>query len=280
MLKCPKVFALLTLIAIRARRTNQLNIHGLSVGEALIGDYKACGLTRQEYRTTKNKLERIGLATFRTTNKGTIATILDTSIYDINIEQEQPSTKPAINYPATDNNPKANQQPTTNNNLNNEKNDEEPTTTPPVDGVGFSEVFKKTIAPLTMTDGGQKLLANCNNNIEDAYAWILWSKKQKQAKNPAGLILSESAKTSRPSLPRGLQIELEKLLEKEFKYWAKEVYTELIKHNPNVADFICQKITESELGYDRPKNKNETLIVINAIENKKYDLNAGEKIGG
>ncbi len=80
-------FQLLTQIALRAKRTNDFNVHGLLIGQALIGDYASCGLTRRKYRTAMAHLERYGLARFQATHKGTIATLLDITIYDINEEQ-------------------------------------------------------------------------------------------------------------------------------------------------------------------------------------------------
>ena len=91
LLQDPKAFVLLTLIALRAKRTGDFNIYQLKIGQALIGDYKACGLTRKEYRNAKGRLKRHGLADFRATNKGTIATLLDNSIYDINEEVSGPA---------------------------------------------------------------------------------------------------------------------------------------------------------------------------------------------
>lgn len=86
LLKRPKCFALLALIAQRARRTGEINLHDLNVGEALIGDHKTVGLTQQEYRTAKKTLERLRLATFTGTSKGTVACLIDKSVFDINAE--------------------------------------------------------------------------------------------------------------------------------------------------------------------------------------------------
>jgi len=85
-LKDPDAFVLLTQIATRAKRNETFNIHGLEQGEALIGDYRNCGLTERRYRTSKHKLEKWGKATFRATNKGTIAKLTDASIYDLNLD--------------------------------------------------------------------------------------------------------------------------------------------------------------------------------------------------
>ncbi len=84
LMKRPKSFVLLTQIAQRARRTSELNIDGLAVGQALIGDHESIGLTEQEYRTAKQHLARLGLATFDGTSKGTVARLIDNTIFDIN----------------------------------------------------------------------------------------------------------------------------------------------------------------------------------------------------
>jgi len=86
LLKDMNAFALATVIALRARRRNIFSIHNLKVGEALLGDYKNYGMTEREYRTAKLKLSTWGIASFRATNKGTIAKLADNSIYDINQE--------------------------------------------------------------------------------------------------------------------------------------------------------------------------------------------------
>lgn len=88
LLKDPKAYVLLSLIALRAWRTNEISVHGLQIGEALIGDHKSCGLTEKEYRCAKDRLKRGGFATFRGTNKGTIAKLINSSVFDINPEEE------------------------------------------------------------------------------------------------------------------------------------------------------------------------------------------------
>ena len=77
-------FMLLFQIAWRAKRTNGFNTHGLKVGQALIGDYKSIGLTERKYRTAKAQLQSWGFATFKGTNKGTIATLINSRVFDIN----------------------------------------------------------------------------------------------------------------------------------------------------------------------------------------------------
>ena len=117
LLKDAKAFALLTQIALRARRTDEFNIHGLKPGQALIGDHGNCGLTRQEYRSALRRLEGYGLITYETTTRGTIATLCTNVIYDINGSTDnQPP-----NQQATSEQPSGNQRPTTNKNEKNEK---------------------------------------------------------------------------------------------------------------------------------------------------------------
>lgn len=82
----PNAFALLTLIALRARRTDKFNRHNLMPGEALVGDFRACGLTEREYRTAKAFLQKHGFATFNATSKGTIATLSNGRVFDLTIE--------------------------------------------------------------------------------------------------------------------------------------------------------------------------------------------------
>ena len=120
LLQRPKCFVLLSLIALRARRTGEINMHNLGIGEALIGDREAIGLTQQEYRTAKSALEKLGLVTFRGTNKGTVAKLIDTSIFDVNVEHDNEQN----NDPATIKERTGNEQATTNKNdkeLKNEK---------------------------------------------------------------------------------------------------------------------------------------------------------------
>ena len=84
LLQDPNAFILLTVIAFRARRNDEFNIHNLKSGEALIGDYKKCGLTHRQYRTAMKRLGQWGFAAFKPTTRGTVATLCDTRVYDIN----------------------------------------------------------------------------------------------------------------------------------------------------------------------------------------------------
>ena len=117
LLQDPHAFTLLTVIAVRARRTEKFNIHNLRPGEALIGDYASYGMTRQQYRGAMQRLKRWGLASFKPTTRGTVATLLDDRIYDVNVEPGPPSN----NHPSTLTQPTTNHPPTTNKNEKNGK---------------------------------------------------------------------------------------------------------------------------------------------------------------
>jgi len=126
-------FLLLTSIALRARRADGFNRHGLKAGQALIGDYRSCGLTEQRYRSAKARLQRYGFVDFKATSRGTVATLLDQSIYDINVTDEQRTT----NDQATENQRATNEQPTTNKNEKKEKKEKKEKTFP-VNSIEFT----------------------------------------------------------------------------------------------------------------------------------------------
>jgi len=84
----PNAFLLLYLIASRAWRGGVVNRYNLSMGEALIGDFAACGLTRKTYRTALRQLQDMGYVATKTTNKGTTAKLIDLTIFDPNFESD------------------------------------------------------------------------------------------------------------------------------------------------------------------------------------------------
>lgn len=118
LLKHPNEWVLLTLIAYRAARTEN-RYEKLSPGQAKIGDYKNYGMSLQNYRTAKRNLEEWRLVTFKPTNKGTIATLLDSSIYDINPQTAQQTSEHSTNKQPTN-------KVTTNKNDKKEKNKKKP----------------------------------------------------------------------------------------------------------------------------------------------------------
>jgi hypothetical protein len=78
-------YTLAAMIAHRARwRTDGFNPRGLQFGEAYLGDFESYGMTEREYRTAKKILADGHFATFKTTNKGTIAKLIDTRLFRIN----------------------------------------------------------------------------------------------------------------------------------------------------------------------------------------------------
>ncbi len=83
-------YLLMSQIAFRALRKESIfNKHNLKPGQALIGDYLSCGLSEQRYRDAKTRIEKkYKFATFKGTNKGTIATLLNSEFCDINLESE------------------------------------------------------------------------------------------------------------------------------------------------------------------------------------------------
>lgn len=97
----PTAFLLLSLIANRARRTNEKDLMiDLEIGEALIGDFFAYGVTRAVYRTDKEYLIKNGfILTTKADRRGTIVKLIDSDIFDINptIYQYDSTTNKRIN---------------------------------------------------------------------------------------------------------------------------------------------------------------------------------------
>ncbi|MFC1798646.1 hypothetical protein ACFLZL_02430 [Thermodesulfobacteriota bacterium] len=120
LMSCPNEFILLCQIAYRARRTDKFNRHNLKPGEALIGDYKSIGLSEGQYRRAKDKLELWGFATFQGTNKGTIAKLINSKVFDINIETERRASRQNSDAIGDE---QGDRTTTTNNNDKNDNND-------------------------------------------------------------------------------------------------------------------------------------------------------------
>ena len=112
----PNAFLLLSLIALRARRTSG-HLDGLEIGECYIGDHKKSGLSRQEYRTALKHLIDLKIiiprsnlffiekstnsSTTRSTNKGTLIRLLKSTIWDINPDIVNHHTNHQINHLST-----------------------------------------------------------------------------------------------------------------------------------------------------------------------------------
>ena len=114
----PWALLLFMQIALRAQRTNTFNRYDLDVGEALLGDYKSLKMTEGQYRAAKKFLEKHSFATFRGTNRGTIAKLINTDIFDPNLENEDElNNEQTTAQQQTDNEPT-----TTTNNVKKENN--------------------------------------------------------------------------------------------------------------------------------------------------------------
>ena len=101
-LKVPHLFTLLGVIALRAKRKNDFSIHNLKVGEALLGDHVNYAMSEQQYRTVKANAQKLGLATFRATTKGTVAKLVGTDVWDINAEEGNGQSNGQNNEDLTD----------------------------------------------------------------------------------------------------------------------------------------------------------------------------------
>jgi len=91
--KSPLAFALAAVIAQRARFKPGVNLlNGLCQGEAFLGDHKAYGMSKQQYRTAKKRLEKWRFATFKPTSRGTTAKLINTRLFDVlNETAEKPA---------------------------------------------------------------------------------------------------------------------------------------------------------------------------------------------
>ena len=106
----PQAFLLLTQIAMRARRKDgEYSRISLKTNQALLGDHKKIGLSRQQYRNTQKRLIQYGLATFEPTNKGTVATLTNTAVYDTNAGGNTPPKSPNSSMKIRDDQPTENQ---------------------------------------------------------------------------------------------------------------------------------------------------------------------------
>ena len=105
----PLAFTLASVIAHRAKWFDGFNHQNLQLGQALLGDFKNYGMTEQQYRTAKLLLMNGGFATFKSTPKGTVASLVDTRLYDIGVV----TSNGQINGQPTDSQRTANGQPTT-----------------------------------------------------------------------------------------------------------------------------------------------------------------------
>ena len=119
----PKAYLLLTQICLRARwREEADQVTGLEQFQSRIGDYLNAGLsTQQEYRVAKRVLEKLKFVTFKGTNRGTVATLVNQRIFGV--------VAPTGTSRGTNKERSRNEQGTT----KNKENKENKETTPPVE---------------------------------------------------------------------------------------------------------------------------------------------------
>jgi hypothetical protein len=119
LLRDPHAFALLALIAQRARWRTLVSPDGLEIGEALLGDCERFGMTRSVYRRALKKLVKWEQITIRATTKGTIAKLISSLVFDINQtpgdhpeshqeRQQSANGKPSENHQKTNGEPLTN----------------------------------------------------------------------------------------------------------------------------------------------------------------------------
>lgn len=102
----------LSVIAYRISREGN-PVKGVQVGECIISDYDNFGLKRQPMRTAIANLRKWGYITTRATNKTTYAKLVNTEVYDCNLNEanqqnnqqltnkntnEQPAKQPTANH--------------------------------------------------------------------------------------------------------------------------------------------------------------------------------------
>lgn len=104
LLSDPNAMHLITVIAIRARYSDEPNLRGLAFGSALIGDHLSYGLTRAQERSARRRLEKYGLASFRTSRSGTVATLLDSRVFCLRDERKLPKNDQLMSQPISERN--------------------------------------------------------------------------------------------------------------------------------------------------------------------------------
>ena len=79
----PLALALAYVIATRAKWRSGFSQHKHKSGEAFICDYENYGMSERSYRTAKLHLAKWSFATFKATNKGTVAKLMDTRLFEV-----------------------------------------------------------------------------------------------------------------------------------------------------------------------------------------------------
>jgi len=146
LMRHPNEFILLSMIAVRVKRTNAFSAHGLKPGEAVIGAddcRNATNLTRQKYRTALKNLEKWQFLTVNSTKRGTIVKLVNSDVYDVNIEDPNQQA----NHQLTNSQPCPNHQLTTNKNERMKKlKNEREQATPAPENFSISDAMKQYAA--------------------------------------------------------------------------------------------------------------------------------------
>jgi hypothetical protein len=172
-------FALLAIIAHRARWRSGFSADGLEIGEALIGDYKNYGgMTRWEYRERVARLVKWGFITARPTPKGTIAKLTSTSVFDLCLTNQQTAKTPPTVLPNDTKKPptvlpmKNNAEPPTNRQQTANK--------PPLTKNDKKETKKDMISHATAEAEGNSTSAAESNSAKVSVSLPLWVLKEKK----------------------------------------------------------------------------------------------------
>jgi len=141
-------------------------------GEKLTSQVKLSeetGLTRQQVRTSLNKLKSTNDITIKTTAQHTVIYINNWDLY-----QDKPEDQPTSNQRATNEQPTSNQRITTNKNVKNDNNEKEIVTSSPKANLTFEifrywcDVMKKNISSTKLTAKRDKAI---KNRLKDGYTF-------------------------------------------------------------------------------------------------------------
>jgi len=166
LLKHPNTFTLLAVIAYRARRRNLFDNERLGVGEALLGDYANYGLTEQQYRTAKTKLQQWRFATFKSTSRGTVARLVDNGVFDINSEENGGESTDTATDTATDKQRTNNGQTTSNKNIRTKERKKKPPISPPGGAIISQELLEQFEEARTLYPGDKRGLDTEFENLK------------------------------------------------------------------------------------------------------------------
>lgn len=82
LLKEPMLYVLLAQIAFRVKTDDTISLRGLKRGDVLLDGGEELGMTRKAYRLRLERLEKAGFIALKTAIGGTVATLLNTDVFD------------------------------------------------------------------------------------------------------------------------------------------------------------------------------------------------------